>query len=340
MRRLLYIIMICIATVTAIVAQPPELSVAEASAATQDSLPSDTAVASDSLTPPAAHARAGRNRRVTPVDNAATRTQHHNDAEGDTARMLERRRQRSIHYHDANGNTVMVDTITGEEWVDSTMLPKPPKMHQPLLFAAEVGVNVWDPVMRIFGQKYGIVDFSAAINLHNRYIPTVEVGIGAANSTPATMNFTYRTPPTPYFKIGADYNFIYNSDPDYRFVFGLRYGFSAFRYSLEDVTFNNGYWGEAGSIAFPSQSVTAGWLELGLGLRVRIVGPISAGWMFRYHTMLHQSRPATGNPWYIPGYGTEGSALSGSFSIVYNFALGKRHAQADGDDKHHHHHDD
>lgn len=299
MKRLFYILISVVAAVTVIMAQSPE------DIESKDSHPL-------------------RKRHIAPVNNAATRTQHVNDAQGDSARMLERRRQRSIHYHDENGNTIMVDTVTGQEWVDSTLLPPPPKMRQPLFYAVEVGVNIWDPVMRIFGQKYGGIDFSAALNLHNRYIPTFEAGFGMAKKTPDNMNFTYSSPLAPYFRLGADYNFIYNSDPDYRFVAGVRYGFSAFRYSVQDVSFDDTYWGERGTIDFPSQNVTAGWFELVLGLRVKIAGPISAGWMFKYQSVLHQTHPVTGNAWYIPGFGPSSSSITGSFSIVYKIGLKSR----------------
>lgn len=313
MKRLLYILLPAVVAVPAIVAsaQDPTAPTAQ---------PDTAAVKNEA---PAATDRSQRKRYISPVNNAATRTQHHNDAQGDTARMIERRKQRSIHYHDENGNVIMVDTVTGQEWVDSTMLPPPPKMKVPLFHSIEVGVNIWDPVMRIFGQKYGGIDFSAALNLHNRYIPTFEAGLGMARNTPDEMNFTYRSPMAPYFKIGADYNFLYNSNPDYRFTAGLRYGFSSFKFSIDNVNMDN-YWGETAPVNFPSQSASAGWLELVLGLRVKIVGPVSAGWSFRYRVMLHQSHPPLGDPWYIPGFGTKGSGIGGSFSIVYNFGFGNR----------------
>ena len=334
MKHLVYIALLAILTVTAFADNSNNDSPAAIDLNATDSLlTADSVITmttdSAAATPAAQSAHPQRKRRITAVDNAATRTQHVNDAQGDSARMIERRKQRSIHYHDENGNTIMVDTVTGQEWIDSTLLPPPPKMKQPLMYAVEVGVNIWDPVMRAFGQKYGGVDFSAALNLHNRYIPTFEAGFGMAKKTPATMNYTYSSPMAPYFKLGADYNFIYNSDPAYRFVAGVRYGFSAFSYKIEDVTFKDNYWGENGSISFPSQNVTAGWFELVLGLRVKIAGPISAGWMFRYHSLLHQSKPPTGNAWYIPGFGPSTSSFTGSFSIVYTLNLGKKHSVHD-----------
>lgn len=335
MKRLVYIILLCIVAVSAIVAQtsasadiPPSGS---DSVAANDSLDIDSVMSDSTLPDVTPVMRRGTSRRpfVAPVNNAATRTQYVNDAQGDSARMLERRRQRSTHYHDETGKLIMVDTVTGQEWIDSTLMPKPPKMKQPLLYNLEFGVNVWDALMRAFGQKYGIIDFSAAINLHNRYIPTFELGLGTASNRPSGMNFTYKSPLAPYFKIGADYNFIYNSDPDYRFFAGVRYGFSAFSYRLVDATFDDNYWGQSGVIDFPSQNIVAGWMELALGLRVKIVGPVSAGWMFRFHTILHRTKPSTGNAWYIPGYGSATSSLAGSFYVTYTLPFKHRPAPSD-----------
>ena len=80
-----------------------------------------------------------------------------------------------------------VDTVAGTEVVDSTNLNtgKIPKMIQPLFYAAAVGVDVWDPLMRVFGQHYGLVEFSAELNLHNRYVPVVEFGLGGYGLYPA-----------------------------------------------------------------------------------------------------------------------------------------------------------
>lgn len=256
-------------------------------------------------------------RRATPVNNAATRTQSQNDAHGDSVRALERKRARSISYEDEHGRVVMVDTVTGLEWVDSTMIPKEPKMKYQLMHSITVGVNIFDPVMRLCGQHYGGADAFVNVSLHNRYLPTFEFGMGQANTTPADNNYTYKTPLSPYFKLGMDYNFMYNKNPDYVFYAGLRYGFSPFKFTVSDVSLTNGgYWGEE-TFSFDQVSVTAGWLEFVLGLRVKLFKQISAGWAVKYHTILHQSHPATGDAWYIPSYGSSSSSLSASFNISY-----------------------
>lgn len=262
-------------------------------------------------------------RRATPVNTPATRTQPIIDERGDSLRALERRRAHSTHYHDENGNIIMVDTLTGVEWTDSTLLPKAPPMKYPLLQDITVGVDIWDPVMRAFGQKYGIGGVWAQVSLHNRYFPIVEVGLGSAKNKSDHANFTYHSPMAPYFRLGMDYNFLYNSNPDYRFFAGLRYGFSSFKFSLTDITMDDPYWNEDVNFNIPSVTTSAGWVEFGLGLRVRLFANISAGWYIKFHKIVHQTHPISGDAWYIPGFGTKGSALAGSFSITYTIPINK-----------------
>lgn len=255
---------------------------------------------------------------MTPVTTAATTTQAVNETKNDTARINAARRARSTTYLNDEGLTVYVDTVSGEEWIDSLAVGRRvPPMKYPLFHTLAIGVNIWDPVMRAFGQHYGLADAWLELSLHNRYNPVAEFGLGKADYSPAGQNYSYRSPTSFYFRVGADYNFLYNSDPAYQFHAGVRYGFSPFSYSVDNVTLKSPYWNETSTINVPTQHATAGWFEFCLGLRVRIWGPISAGWNVKYHLILHESHAKYGSPWYIPGYGSRSGAITGSFSIVY-----------------------
>jgi len=272
---------------------------------------------------------ASAQRRITPVNTPATATQPINETKNDTARIHARMRATMPHYHEDNGVVVYIDTITGTEFRDSTFLNMKKPMAYPLWHAVSVGVDLWNPIMRAFGQHHGLIDFSAQLSLHNRYKPVFEAGLGIANNTPSDLNFTYKTPLSPYFRIGMDYNFLYNSSPDYQFLAGIRFGMSPFKYSIDDITINSSYWGEDAHPAIPEQSATATWIEFGLGLKVKLWGPISAGWYFRLRSMLSQGNSQYGKPWYVPGYGVRGQAINGSFTISYTFDLsGKKETEA------------
>lgn len=232
-----------------------------------------------------------------------------------------------VRQQDANGNVILVDTVSGKEVPDTTSSAstgKIPKMEKPLLYTASVGVDIWDPVMRMFGQHYGLVEFSGELNLHNRYIPVVEIGLGQANYTPDDNNYTYRVPTTPYFRIGANYNFLYNSNPDYMVYAGLRYGWSHFNYEVNNVTLTDAYWDETTEFNLPGQTSNVSYMQVLFGLRIRLFGQISAGWSFRYQKILHESAALYGEPWYIPGYGSRKASVTGSFSITYTIPLHKK----------------
>lgn len=213
-------------------------------------------------------------RRINPVQTPATTTTPINELANDTARINARMRASMAHYHDENGNIIYIDTITGREWRDSTAILRKIPMKYPLLTSASIGIDIWNPVMRAFKQHHGLIDFSLKANLHNRYQPVFETGLGLAKNTPPDNNFTYRSPLSIYFRLGCDYNFLYNSNPDYQFTLGLRYGISPFKYSITDITINSAYWDETTHPQIPDQKATVGWWELAIGLRVNLIGPI------------------------------------------------------------------
>lgn len=253
-------------------------------------------------------------RRVTPVEPPPGGVPEPRPTEMDRTNVVERA--------DDKGNVVLVDTLTGSEFVDTLAVnPQLTKMQYPLWNAVTVGVNLWDPIMRILGQQYGGADVWAELSLHNRYKPVVEFGLGAAKITPEDMNYTFKSSLAPYFKIGMNYNIFYNSNSNYQMNVGLRYGLTNYSYRVMDVTVNEGYWNDPGHFSLPSTRSTAGWLEVTAGVKVLIVKPISLGWSIKYCTKLHESAAPYGEPMYIPGFGKRKNALSISFNVMYTLEL-------------------
>lgn len=237
-------------------------------------------------------------------------------------------RSKLVEMTDAQGNTILVDTITGTEVQDTAMLAAPPKMEYPLLHELIAGVNFWNPVMRAFGQQYGLGDVWAELSLHNRYFPYFAIGLDNCNDTPDDANFTFKTPVSPYVKIGASYNFFYNSNPDYKLQAGLRYGFTTYKWSVEDITVDEGYWDDPSHFSILGQRSTAGYIEVTFGLKVKVFKNWSLGWNIIYHSILHETKNSRGEPMFIPGYGTRGSSMTGNFSLMYTFPINKKKAPA------------
>ncbi|MCF0218414.1 MAG: hypothetical protein HUK14_01405 [Muribaculaceae bacterium] len=197
-------------------------------------------------------------------------------------------------------------------------------MKCPLFHNVSIGVNIWDGLMRIFGQDNGVGDIWATLSFHNRYLIFASFGFGMCKSSPDTGAYTYRSPLAPVFKIGFEYNCLFNQNPDYCLLVGARYGYTPFKFSVDDISLEDTYWSEKSQFSIPTQSVSAGFAEVSVGIRVKIVKNLSMGWNFMYRILLHESGNAEyGKPIYIPGFGKREGSFCGAFSIIYNIPLHK-----------------
>ena len=200
----------------------------------------------------------------------------------------------------------------------------------PLLTDISVGVNFAEPLFMAFGQSYASADVNATLNMWNRLQPTVELGLGWAKNTPDGMNFTYRGKPSPYFKIGTNYNFLFKNSPDYQAFVGIRLGYSTFGYEITDVHYRSEYWQETVEYNLKGEHSHALWGEAGIGLKVKLFDRLSMGWMIRYHGIFNYSKNEHSKPWFIPGYGPRGSSLGFSLGISYTLPINREkqsHAQ-------------
>lgn len=187
----------------------------------------------------------------------------------------------------------------------------------PLITDMSFGINIVDPIFMALGQTYASTDVSATLNMWNRLQPTIELGIGWAKSSPDDMNFTYRAKPSPYFKVGVNYNLMFKNSPDYQALIGLRIGYSTFRYDINGIHYANSYWQEGLFTDINGERSHALWGEAGVGLKVRLWKSLSMGWMLRYHGIFNYGKNQHSRPWFIPGYGPRKSSLGLSLGFYY-----------------------
>lgn len=196
--------------------------------------------------------------------------------------------------------------------------------HYPALTELQLGLNFGDALLMAFGQKYSSFDVSATLNMWNRFQPVIVMGLGRAKDTPEDMNFTYNGKMAPYFKLGANYNFLFKNEPRYQVYAGVRLGFSAFKYDVTNVSVNNGYWGENNySYDLRGVSSNALWGEFLLGLKVNIASNWSLGWEAKFHGLFKNKESDNGKPWYIPGYGTRNGKWAFGLSLYYTIPLSR-----------------
>ena len=135
-------------------------------------------------------------------------------------------------------------------------------------------------------------EVSVAVNLKNKFIPTIEFGMGGTDTWSET-GIHYKSKMAPFFRIGVDYNTMAKKKEKNSYLYaGLRYAFSSFKYDVStmpaddpiwgDVIGNpsleDGYWG--GSVPFSHLGMKGSvqWLEIVLGVKVRIYKNFNMGW--------------------------------------------------------------
>lgn len=191
----------------------------------------------------------------------------------------------------------------------------------PMLTDISFGVNFAEPLFMAFGQSYASADVSATLNMWNRLQPVIELGLGWADANPDDMSFTYKGKPAPYFKVGANYNFLFKNSPDYQALFGIRLGYSTFSYDVNGGRYVDGVWKDDATATFNGERSHALWGEAGVGLKVKLWDRLHMGWMIRYHGVFSYDRKDNTNPWFIPGYGPRTGSLGFSMGFYYTLPL-------------------
>lgn len=245
-----------------------------------------------------ASAQSSRNKKVTPVDIDDNKPP-----------------QPTLHYYDKHGNQLQ-EPVMFLATLDTVSKAKAGPKY-PLYNGVSIGVNFFDAIMRLAGQRHYNFDISADVSLWNWIFPTVEAGLGFADNTPDNKNFTYKADPSPYFKVGFNYNFLYKSDPAYQAFLGFRAGYSSFKYSLRNVSIESDYWSQDSHFDMPDQKAHAWYGELLGGIKVKIVSRFSLGWTVRYKLKFNTPEGQLSRPWFVPGYGTN-SPLRMTFSAIFN----------------------
>lgn len=200
----------------------------------------------------------------------------------------------------------------------------------PLFNGLSVGVDLWGIGGKILGSDFLSAEVSVDANLKHRYFPIVELGWGSTDKW-SDHGTRYRTS-APYFRIGMDYNALYNKRHGHMLMVGLRYAATSFKYDIDALGINDPIYGGivgnpeledeiwGGSLPYSHQGLKGSmqWLEICVGVRANVCKNLYMGWQLRFRNKLSASTAEYGNPWYVPGYGKyKNSGLGVSYSIIY-----------------------
>lgn len=180
-----------------------------------------------------------------------------------------------------------------------------------LFEGVSVGVDLLGAGQRVLSD-YGQYEASLRVNLRGRYFPVVELGIGEADADDVTTSVRYKTR-APYGRVGCDFNLLRNKHDLYRLYAGARLAYTSFHYDVTSSTpVPDPVWGGTASYSATDVEAKACWAEVCGGIDVTIWRFVHLGWMMRYRARLSQSHGTVGEPYYIPGFGRNGSSRIGA----------------------------
>ncbi len=205
---------------------------------------------------------------------------------------------------------------------------KKPAVEYPLYNGTSLSLDLWGPASKAFGSDNMSVEAIVDVDLKHRYFPTLEVGYGASDAW-SDEGIHYKTG-APYFRIGVDYNALYNKKHGHMLLVGLRYGFTSFSYDVESMSVDDPIYGGGignpnleddiwgGTVPFNHTGMKGSmqWAEFCLGIRANIWKSIAMGWGIRVRFKLTATTDKYGDPWYVPGYGEYGSRSTGIYYTI------------------------
>ena len=193
-----------------------------------------------------------------------------------------------------------------------------PKEKVPLLAGVAVSADLCGLFMKVTNSRFANMEAACRLDFKEKYFPVFEMGIGDCKREGGDNNNSFSTT-APYFRVGMDYNFNRKHNGN-RLMGGIRYGFTSFKYDFQNPDFQDPVWGSSQKgLDLRGQQGRAQWLEFTVGCETKIWSFIRLGWNLRFKARLHQKKSEFGEPYYIPGFGKNGSStFGGTVNLIFD----------------------
>ena len=188
-------------------------------------------------------------------------------------------------------------------------------------YGVRVGVDLYRLTRGLYDSNYKGIELVGDYRLTKNYYAAAELGSEDKTTEDDRLNSTTKG---TYVKVGFDYNAYKNwLDMENIISIGLRGGFSTFSQELNSYKIynSNPYWGE-----MPWQvsgetfnGLTAGWIEVVAGLKVKVYNNIFVGFSLRMNTLIFDKKPSENfENLYIPGFNR---TYAGNFGAGFNYTV-------------------
>ncbi len=127
-----------------------------------------------------------------------------------------------------------------------------------------------------------------------------------------------------FFRLGPDFNVLGRGDhnPNDLVLLSLRYGYGRLEQEAPFILISDPYWGDYED-AIGSESISAHWLEAGLGLKTEVFTHFFMGWALRGRLLLSRSGGTGMDPYIISGFGKHNGStnLTLHYHLMYRIPL-------------------
>lgn len=194
----------------------------------------------------------------------------------------------------------------------------PVKMNR---YGLRVGIDVFKLTRSFYDSNYKGIELVGDYRLTKNYYLAAEIGSEDKTTDDDRLNSTTKG---TYLKFGFDYNAYENwLDMENIISIGLRYGMSTFSQQLNSYKIYNPnpYWGELPSKTAGENfnGLTAGWIEVVAGVKVKVINNIFVGFSLRMNTLLFDKKPSDNfENLYIPGFNR---TYDGNFGAGFNYTI-------------------
>lgn len=196
-------------------------------------------------------------------------------------------------------------------------------------YGLRLGIDITKPVRSFIEDDYQGLELTGDYRLYEDVYLAGELGneqnlISEANVTASARG--------SYIKLGANYNVYDNwAGMDNLIFVGLRYGFASFSSELQEYSIytTDPYFDpDIRTESREFNNLTAGWIELQLGIKVEILNNVFLGTHVQLKRRVNETQPNNFDNLYIPGfnrtYDYSNFGVGYGYSVSYLIPLYKR----------------
>ena len=209
----------------------------------------------------------------------------------------------------------------GQESPYSVPIDSTNKSREYIPTGIRLGADILGPVLYAFGNQLVSYEFTVDTDFSNFNL-MIELGHQEFAEKNASVDYSMKG---NFARVGPEVNFLGTDKELNSFTFGLRYAWSSFS---ETVVGNveEPNWGVV-PVNFDIQSNKSYWLEMTLGMKVRLYKGLFTGYILRFRFLRSGTLPDVPfTPYYVPGYGLADRTSTWGFRyyLAYRFPWSKK----------------